>query len=347
MLKKIRFAVMKKIILLSAIGSFIGLLNSCSTDFDIIAPYKEVIVVNGLINPLDSVHYVHVGKIFLGEGDVYTMAQQADSVNYADILDVKMERLVSKNVVETFILDRTTEIAKDSGVFAYPFQVMYKTTHPILMDGSEYRLVVTNRETGVTATSTTKILKDLTVTSPSPLLNDTVDWATAPDNPYFVNYTPSNPATSVFLHDMIIRLHYREIDPSGVSNDNSFDWHFNAQSPGTNPIKFRLYKNDFFKACGDNIPVRPGYTIRLDTLENGRFPIEIICIEAPEDLVTYYQLQNSQPGIVLDKPNFSTVENGLGLFSNRLMHSEFLFPDQETQAAFDTSIYTRDLNFEF
>ncbi|MBK6986941.1 MAG: hypothetical protein IPH33_01125 [Bacteroidetes bacterium] len=93
---------MKKIILLSAIGSFLGLLNSCSTDFDIVAPYKEVIVVNGLINPLDSVHYVHVGKIFLGEGDVYTMAQQADSVNYADILDVKMERLVSKNVVETF-----------------------------------------------------------------------------------------------------------------------------------------------------------------------------------------------------------------------------------------------------
>ena len=52
---------MKKIFLLSAFAALLGLFNSCSTDFDVAAPYKEIIVINGLLNPLDSVHYVHVG----------------------------------------------------------------------------------------------------------------------------------------------------------------------------------------------------------------------------------------------------------------------------------------------
>lgn len=335
---------MKKIFLLAAIGSILGFFNSCSTDFDVVAPYKEIIVVNGLLNPLDSVHYINVGKAFLGEGDVYAMAQQVDSVNYADILDVKMERIVNRSVVETFTLDRTTEIPKEPGVFAYPYQVLYKTTHPILTDGSEYRITVTNRETGVTAKSTTKILKDVVVRSPSPLLNDTIDLASAPISPFVVSFDPS---PTSFLHDMILRFHYREIDPSGVSSDNSFDWHFNEQTPGDNPVKFSFLKNDFFQKVGENIPVRPGYTIRLDTLATGRFPIELIMVEASEDLVTYYKLQKKEPGVVIDIPTFTTVENGLGIYTGRIMHSEYLFPNGRTQAAFDTSRYTRDLNFEF
>ena len=50
---------------------------------------------------------------------------------------------------------------------------------------------------------------------------------------------------------------------------------------------------------------------------------------------------------ILDKPSFTTVENGLGIFTGRLLHREFLFPNAVTQAAFDSSEYTRDLNFEF
>lgn len=335
---------MKKIFLLSAIAVSLGLMNSCSTDFNVVAPYKEIIVINGLLNPLDSVHYIHVGKAFLGEGNVFIMAQQADSVNYADILDVKMEATLNRSVVQTITMQRTTEINKDSGAFSYPYQVLYKTTDSIYQDGREYQITVTNRETGVTATSSTKILKDVNVTSPNPLQHDTIDWASAPQSPTFINFVPSSTA---FLHDLIIRFHYREIDQNNISTDKSFDWNFADQTPGDNPVKFRFFKYEFFEKIGENIPIRPGYTIRLDNLENGRFPIEIIAVEASEDLVTYYKLQNKVGGIVLDKPTFTTVQNGLGLFTSRIMHSEFLFPNATMQAAFDTSRYTRDLNIQF
>jgi hypothetical protein len=343
MMKKFRFAMMKKIFLLSAIGATLGLFNSCSTDFDVAAPYKEIIVINGLLNPLDSVHYIHVGKAFLGEGDVFKMAQQADSINYADILDVKLEKVRNNNVDSTFILQRTTEIAKDSGAFAYPYQVMYKTTQKLLSDAT-YRIVVTNRETGVTARSTAKMLKDVNVKSPNILLNNIIDLAST-QGPYQVIY--DHVRGNSFMHDFMIRFHYREISPANVSTDKSFDWNFSEQVPGETEVKFLFQKNDFFKVIGENIPVRSGYKIRLDSLSNGRYPIEFIIAEASEDLVTHYKLQNTTGGIVLDKPSFTTVENGLGIFTGRLLHSEFLFPNAVTQAAFDTSQYTSQLNFEF
>jgi len=87
------------------------------------------------------------------------MAQQSDSINYANILDVKMDRMLNGIAVETFDLNRTELSNKDSGTFAYPFQVFYTTNHPILQDGSEYKIKVTNTETGVIATSQTKIVK--------------------------------------------------------------------------------------------------------------------------------------------------------------------------------------------
>ena len=333
---------MKKIFLLSAIGATLGLFNSCSTDFDVAAPYKEIIVINGLLNPLDSVHYIHVGKAFLGEGDVFKMAQQADSINYADILDVKLEKVRNNNVDSTFILERTTEIAKDSGAFAYPYQVMYKTTQQLLSDAT-YRIVVTNRETGVTARSTARMLKDVVFVNPNPLSLGIVNLSGL--GPYQVNYTHT--VNNSFLHDLIIRFHYREIDPNNVSTEKSFDWNFSEQIPEESEVKFIFQKDDFFRMIGENIPVRPGYTIRLDQLSNGRYPIELIVAEASEDLVTYYKLQNSGGGIVLDKPSFTTVENGLGIFTGRLLHREFLFPNAATQTAFDTSRFTSQLNFEF
>jgi len=344
MMKKFRFALMKKIFLLSAFAALLGLFNSCSTDFDVAAPYKEIIVINGLLNPLDSVHYVHVGKAFLGEGDVFKMAQQADSTNYADILDVKLEKVRLNNVDSTFIMQRTTEIAKDSGAFGYPYQVMYKTTQKLLPDAT-YRIVVTNRETGVTARSTAKMLKDVTVNSPNVLLNNIIDLASNPV-PYQVIYdfTTGNS----FLHDFTIRFHYREISPSNVSTDKSFDWNFNEQIPDESEVKFIFQKNDFFKAVGDNIPERgPGYKIRLDSLANGKYPIEFIIAEASEDLVTHYRLQNTSGGIVLDKPSFTTVENGLGIFTGRLLNREFSSPMVVPQPAFASSESTRNLNSEF
>src|SRR5204862_7713213 len=72
------------------------LFDSCSTDFSVEAPYKETMVIYGLLNPdtmNGKVQYIRISKAYLGEGNALIMAQERDSVNYADILDVNLERI--------------------------------------------------------------------------------------------------------------------------------------------------------------------------------------------------------------------------------------------------------------
>src|SRR5256885_621227 len=103
-------------------------INSCKTDFDIIAPYKETTVVYGLLDPAANVQYIKINKAFLGEGNALVMAQQRDSTNYKPgSLDVKLQEIVFGQVVKTLQLDTTTAIAKDAGIFSNPYQVLYKT----------------------------------------------------------------------------------------------------------------------------------------------------------------------------------------------------------------------------
>ena len=345
-LKKIRFAAMKKKLL--AFYIMVTLLFSCSTDFDVIAPYKEVIVVDGLLNAIDSIQYVKISKAFLGEGNAYLMATQTDSINYADVLSVKLERILNKQVLETINLTRTELNDKDSGTFAYPFHILYTTNRPILQDGSEYKITVMNQQTGTKVTSQTKIVKDLTVTSPLQTNppRDSIDLATAGNAPSFVNFVPG---ANSRIFDLIIRFHYREIDPSGISTEYAIDWNFTDKNNSSTPtlVKFPFYKYDLFYVIGTNIPDKPGYTRRIDSLSNNGRAYEFIMIAGSEDLQTYYQLQQPSSGIVQEPPLFSRVDNGLGLFTSRIVHSLHYFPNRITEAAFDTSVSTRNKNFQF
>ena len=85
---------------------------------------------------------------------------------------------------------------------------------------------------------------------------------------------------------------------------------------------------------------------RVDNLPAGYKPLEFVFVEGSADMLTYKQLQSSQ-GLNIDIPSFSTVENGLGLVSSRVVQHEFRNMHVNTIAAFDTSAYTRNLNFRF
>jgi len=64
-----------------------GGVQSCSTDVDINAPWKDITVVYGLLNQNDNIHYIKVNKAFLGDASAYEMAAISDSVNYQDIIE--------------------------------------------------------------------------------------------------------------------------------------------------------------------------------------------------------------------------------------------------------------------
>lgn len=330
---------MKKLIL--SVLIFSGILSSCSTDFEINAPYKETMVIYGLLNTLDTAQFIRISKAYLGEGNALIMAQQSDSINYADVLDVKMQRILNGTVIETFPLQRTDTIPKDSGVFASPYQVYYRTNHPIARDGSLYKLIATNSVTGTVATSTTRIVGDVTQDIP---IAPNIDFVSR----FFISvrYLPGDNSK---VSDLVIRFHYTETDTQGVVTQKFVDWNFPEQSylnSGTSDVEFKYFRPDFFEIIGNQIPHVPGVVRRIDNLAPGYLPIEFRFIVGSEDLYTYEQLTRPGTGVVQDRPLFTTVENGVGLFSSRLIHSEFRNLTANTISALDTSSFTRDLNFQ-
>src|SRR3989337_83336 len=104
------------------------LFGSCKNDLDVLAPYEEQIVAYCLLNPLDTVQYVKVTKSFLGDVDAFLMANQFDSVNFgANELTVSLEKMNGDQVLQTIPLFIDSTLPRDSGIFSFPKQYLYKT----------------------------------------------------------------------------------------------------------------------------------------------------------------------------------------------------------------------------
>src|SRR5437868_3293744 len=97
---------------------------SCKTDFNTVAPYKEITVVYGLLDPAKGAQYIKINKAFLGEGNALVMAQQMDSTNYPPgTLDVKLQQIQSGQEIQfVAVLDST----KEPGIFSNPYQIIYR-----------------------------------------------------------------------------------------------------------------------------------------------------------------------------------------------------------------------------
>ena len=129
---------------LIAIGSLF--LLQCSNKLEVLAPYKESIAVFGLINQNDTVQYIRVQRVFLGEGNAFTMAQNPDSCYFKPgELRVALRPTVG-GVTGTDIVLTEAFVQTDPGVFSTS-QLLYKTNQP-LTDGALYRLVIHNNKTG-------------------------------------------------------------------------------------------------------------------------------------------------------------------------------------------------------
>ena len=77
-----RFTITRFLILLCVVQ----LVSSCSKDFKIDAPYKDITIVYGLLNISDTAHYIRIHKAFLDESkNALVMATTTDSIYYKNL----------------------------------------------------------------------------------------------------------------------------------------------------------------------------------------------------------------------------------------------------------------------
>jgi len=319
-------------------------ISSCSTDFNVAAPWKDITIVYGLLDQTDTAQYIKVGKAFLDpETDAYQIAQIPDSLYYQN-LEVELQEYQNGQLKKTITLEKVDGnlegLVKDTGIFAQAPNYLYKTKE-ILNQNSLYTLVITEPDSGKTVTASTEIVNDFTILRPQAQ--------------YKINFLPNSAYSSSWLsaedgkiYGLVIRFFYREYSFSNPTayEMKSIDWTIftNKRSINTNggeQMDQDIQGDEFYTFLNSVIPDDQSKFRKTDH-------VDFLFSVGGETLDTYNEVTIAQQGLTSGQvlPTYTNVDNGLGLFSSRFHKtvSSILF-DYHTIDTIACYPVTHHLNF--
>lgn len=300
-----------------------ALLFSCETDVDINADFQDITVVHSAINPNDNVHYVKINRAFLQDGvDANDLAANSDNFNYPDgelTATVDEVRGDNGNFVQSFPLARTVnEIPKNPGIFANDSNVLFKFSATINRN-NRYKLKIVNNKLNKEITSETLIVSGGTLSSPTTQQKMSF-WNGNLQNGLFINRTFSF-TTGRNVGRVQGKLIFNYTDhfiPSSGKPSVSRKIVMNLGEKktlntvsGNDALEFSLDGTTFF----DNIVAgTPANVLDLSHREIGNISFEFIQIGS--ELNVFMEVKEPSNNLNQEKPNFTNINNGLGIFSS-------------------------------
>lgn len=294
-------------------GIAVLVLSSCNQDLDITAPYKENTIVYALLDKDSAIQYVKINKAFLGPDNAFIYAQVPDSTEYQDgQLQAEIQEVKNGVVVNTYVLHDTTW-QHDPGTFPTPHKLYYfnTPTGARLDSSATYRLEATAKGNHVSAETpvVAEIKPSGTIISPAQPLNfrsvfntyanQTIKWTSSVNGKrYEISYRFN--WDDVVGTDTIPRSFTRSIGTyvaNGTGGGENMEAPFQGES--------------FFETVGQLTGDNPAATSRIYR------GVDIIWAVAGPDLHLYLQLNSPISGLVEDRPSYTNVANGFGLFTTR------------------------------
>ena len=352
--EKQRLIIVKKNKISYLLITSIALLSACSTKLDVTGKYKETMVVYGLLDQSKDIQYIKVNKAFLGQASADTIAHKyKDSTQYVNSLNVKLKRLSDGT---EFNLSPINTIPKDAGTFYSPDQTnaIYSLNTPlvfhsnpsdsinsVLLPNSDYQLIINNNETATRVSSQTSLISDAAITSPvsgTPFF--TIIFS---NNDNYVFPVRWNSGQNAKIYQVTIRLNY--IDSTSTNNvTQKLDWVFPEQTTqglgGGEQMQNDFVGQGFMKFVGGQLTNYSGLIARR------ALNVDIILISGGNELNTYIEVNKPSTSIVQEKPQYSNITNGLGIFSSRYNKPPFSRPMAgHTWDTLACGQYTRNLKF--
>jgi hypothetical protein len=286
---------------------------SCKTDFDVIARYKEIIVVYGLLDQNDTTHYLRITKAFLGDGNALVYAKDPDSSTLGSELKVNLLEIHSPSDFSTIVFDTVMIHDKDSGIFFSPDQKMYESD--AFLDSSyTYVLKIKDTLSGQEVTSSTSLIQNFRIETPKPgrkeigftrevLSQQSFRWKSAVNGK---RYQP------------ILKFYFKETSNPNDTIIRQVEWILASSISdgieGGEDMWANYLNEDFYKLCESQIPYsdpvrEDAVRVRLADHFNLSFTI------VGDEFSTYLDLNGPTTGLLLEKPVYSNINNGIGVFS--------------------------------
>ena len=297
-----------RIIYIGIIVLFLATLTvSCNKDdLNLNADGDDVTIVYGLLNHDEKDHYLKIYKSYQTKENAEEAAADGKNIYYgADELTVYI--YPNDNPDAKIYFNPVTENNKDSGLFAYPAQTLYKATATIAQ-GTVYNLVVENHTTGKSITATAKTLSPITV--------KTITVASS----HLISFPNKNNAIEI-VHTDRARLYGLEFD-FYYHERNSYTGEVNTpapivwnaaltKDPSSATINLTYNGNEFYRYVANRIEQKD------ESVKRYTDSVLVKIWVAGEDLAMNIDLSSATLSAVDERTLYSNIKGGLGLFSTR------------------------------
>ena len=294
----------------------------CDNELDVAADWKEVAIVYGALNPNQTKNYVRIQRAFLDDKQgAFSFVNNQDSL-YFDTLTVTVDEFVNNAYSRTFTLKKVNGndvgIAKDTGVFYNDKNILYELEGDIkasmFATDYEYRLNIKNPITGYECTATTPSVGQAEVFSPINETGGTI-YITASEGHFVIVKFQEGKHARAYRVDMDIYIEEFKLDNPTEVELKTIKWPLVSlgNTKGLNGFasaEYQISSAGFFSALQQNLEVDPTVGRRLVNFDFTFYGIS-------DDFNTFLSVSKPSITIVQKKPEFTNIENGLGIFASR------------------------------
>lgn len=304
--------------------AFIGF-SSCSTDFDVVGDYEETTIVYGMLDQSETVHFIKVNKSFLGPGNAYDYATVRDSSEYVNV-DGIVEEWINGVKTRQWTVQDTVLTDREDGIFYGPEQTVYYFIEPALDEDAEYRLILDIEEGYREVTGATTMVGDVSFHQQTSLPT-VIGFYNSAASTYTDLAVKWYSSTNGKRYDINFRFKWDEITATDTTR-KYLDWFIGSEEIAdadlNNPgqvLEKQATGLSFFQFIDNKIPSDPNVIKRVFR------GINIMASVASEDLYTYMIVNAPSNGLIQEKPQYTNLTNGVGIFSskyNKALSNKFL-----------------------
>lgn len=289
-----------------------SIFTGCKTDIEVNAPYDRVPIIYGLLDQDVDTHYIKINRTYLGT-DNFASAAINDSTIFKSV-SARVEQYTSGSLGNVYNLQEKWIKKIDQGLFYTDSQLVYYFVEPNLNNNSTYKLNVT--ADGKEATAETGLLGNFDYSNSTKLstLNG-FSFAVSPGV-----YSTVSPkwitANGAIRYDLSLRFYY--IEHKGTSTSTKYvDWFLGAQKTPTDNYSGELESEINGESFYIFLSNQPELIDTTGVSKRVIHKVELRVTAADNNFNTYMEVNEPVTSIVTERPEFTNIDGGYGIFSAR------------------------------
>ena len=304
----------------------VSVFMSCETDVDLRAPYDDTPIVFGVLDQTVDTQFIKINKSFIGEGDNFKYAAVSDCTIFKNVVATVSENGGNNRV---FPLKEMYVSNIEDGIFYADSQKVYyfnTISNPdaslagSLDESAIYKINISIDEGIKEVSSETDLVGDFSVDKKG--IKEEMEFAEVDPSTGNIVYNELralswNAPAKGLLFSVTLRFYYEEHYVGGSIEPHFIDIPLSTVESKFSGEELNVTVNglQFYQRIANNSRIKSIDISQVEKREVIR--LEFLISVANAELKTYMELNEPLQGIVQERPSFTNINGGQGVFSSR------------------------------